>query len=54
MAGMLVMGMYWEQIEAYKLALAAKGEPAVFNGGPASILASYPNENQTNLGFLFL
>ena len=48
------MGMYWQEIAAYKEMLVAKGEPLVFNGGPASILCTFPNTNQTNLGYLFL
>ena len=48
------MGMYWEQISAFKEATLAKGEPLVFNGGPASILCTFPNTTQNNLGYLFL
>jgi hypothetical protein len=54
MAGLLVMGMYWEQIHAMKLAFEAKGLHVVSNGGPASILCTFPNANQNNQGYLFL
>lgn len=50
---MLVMGMYWPEIQAYKAASLAKGIPAVANGGVASILCTIPNPNQNNLGYLF-
>ena len=51
---MLLMGMYWPQIQAYKAASLAKGLPAVANGGAASILCAFPNANQNNLGYLFM
>lgn len=54
MAGMVVMGMYWPQIQAMKAAFIAEGKPLVGNGAPASILCSFPNPDQTNLGFVFL
>lgn len=54
MAGMLVMGMYWPQIQEMKQTLLAEGKPLVANGAPASILCSFPNPDQTNLGFLFM
>lgn len=53
-AGMLLMGMYWPEISAYKQELLAKGLPLVVNGGPASILCTIPNPGQTNLGYLFM
>ncbi|KAF1733670.1 putative membrane protein [Beauveria bassiana] len=53
-AGLLVMGMYWPQIQEMKAELIAAGKPLVANGAPASILCSFPNPNQTNLGFLFM
>jgi len=53
-AALMLMGMYHEQIAAYSAELIAAGKPLVFNGGPASILISIPNPNQTNLGYLFL
>ncbi|KAI9703779.1 MAG: hypothetical protein M1836_007549 [Candelina mexicana] len=52
-AGLLLMGMYWEQIAAFKAETIAKGEPLIFNGGPASILCTFPAMGQTNLGYLF-
>lgn len=54
MAGMVVMGMYWPQIQEMKAELIAAGKPLVANGAPASILCSYPNPDQTNLGFVFM
>lgn len=54
MAGLLLMGMYWPQIQAFKAATLAEGKPLVANGGPASILCTFPNPDQTNLGYLFL
>ena len=48
------MGMYWEQISAFKAASLAKGVPLVANGGIASILCTIPNPDQSNLGYLFL
>ncbi|KAI9810669.1 MAG: hypothetical protein M1827_006128 [Pycnora praestabilis] len=52
-AGMLLMGMYWEQIAAFKAETLAAGKPLVANGGPASILCTFPGETQNNLGYLF-
>jgi len=45
--------MYWEQLTPYAAATRAAGEGVVFNGGPASVLCSFPSENQS-LGYLFL
>jgi len=53
MAGLMVMGMYREQIVAYEAALLKEGLPMVFNGGPASIFCSYPLASQHSLGYLF-
>ena len=53
-AGLLLMGMYWPEISAYSAELQAAGKPLVANGAPASILCSFPNPNQTNLGYLFM
>ena len=47
MAGMLLMGMYWEEISAFKAEALAAGKPLVANGGPASILCTFPNPTQT-------
>jgi glycerol uptake facilitator-like aquaporin len=52
-AGLLLMGMYHQQLSAYAETTKAAGMGTVFNGGPASVLCSFPNENQT-LGYLFL
>ena len=54
MAGLLMVGMYWPEISEFKAATLAAGKPLVANGGPASILCTFPNPNQTNLGYLFL
>lgn len=54
MAGLFVMGMYWPEIQAMNEELIAAGKPLVANGGPASILCSFPSANQTNLGYLFM
>lgn len=42
------------QIQAIKHELLAAGKPLVANGAPASILCSFPNPNQTNLGYVFM
>lgn len=52
-AGLVVMGMYWPEIQVMKAELLAKGMPLVANGAPASILCSFPNPNQ-NMGYVFL
>ena len=54
MAGLLVMAMYWPEIQAAKAADIEKYGTAVFNGGVASILCPFPNPKQTNQGYLFL
>jgi glycerol uptake facilitator-like aquaporin len=54
MASLLVMGLYWPEISALKESNLAEHGTAVFNGGAASILCSFPNPTQTNLGYLFL
>ena len=48
------MGCYWPEIRALRDANIAEHGTAVFNGGAASILCTFPNPNQTNHGFLFL
>ena len=53
-AGLLLMGMYWPEIAAFKAKTLAAGLPLNVNGGPASILCTFPNANQTNLGYLFM
>ncbi len=47
MAGLLLMGMYWPEIQAFKAITLKEHKPLVANGGPASILCSFPNPNQT-------
>lgn len=46
-AGLLLMGMYWPQIQVFKEESIAAGRGLVYNGGPASILCTFPNPNQT-------
>ncbi|MCJ1224876.1 hypothetical protein MMC12_001523 [Toensbergia leucococca] len=53
-AGLLMMGMYWPEIAAFKADTLAKGLPLAANGGPASLLCTFPNPSQTNLGYLFM
>ncbi len=54
LAGMLLMGCYWPQIQEVKAANIEAYGSAVFNGGAASILCSFPPATQTNQGYLFL
>lgn len=51
-----MMGMYHQQLSEFETSLKEAGHSGsmVFNGGPASVLCSIPNGNQTNLGYLFL
>lgn len=51
-----MMGMYHQQLSEFETSLKEAGHSGsmVFNGGPASVLCSIPNANQTNLGYLFL
>ena len=53
-AGLLCVGMYWEQISAYSAELTAQGEPLVSATGPAFILCTFPLPTQNNQGYLFL
>lgn len=53
-AGLLVMGMYWQEIKKFKDATLATHQPLVSATGPAGILVSFPGADQTNLGYLFL
>lgn len=50
-----MMGMYHQQLSEFESSLREAGHTGsmVFNGGPASVLCSIPNGNQTNLGYLF-
>lgn len=51
-----MMGMYHQQLSEFETSLREAGHSGsmVFNGGPASVLCSIPNGNQTNLGYLVL
>ncbi|KAL8641613.1 MAG: hypothetical protein Q9226_008610, partial [Calogaya cf. arnoldii] len=49
-AGLIMVGMYWPE----KAESIAAGKGLAYNAGPASILCTFPNPNQTNLGYLFL
>jgi glycerol uptake facilitator-like aquaporin len=53
-AGLVVIGMYWPQVQEFKAGWIALGRPLVGNGAPASILCSFPNVDQTNLGYVFM
>lgn len=53
-AGMLMVGMYWPELHAFAEASKARGDGLVYNGGPASVLCSFPNPDQNNLGYLFM
>lgn len=46
-AGLLMVGMYWPEIQRFKEESIASGRGLVYNGGPASILCTFPNPNQT-------
>ncbi|KAF2770443.1 aquaporin-like protein [Teratosphaeria nubilosa] len=52
MAGLLLMGMYHQQLSAYAAETVAAGLGTVFDGGPASVLCSFPAADQS-LGYLF-
>ena len=54
MAGLLMVGMYWPEISAFKAETLAAGKPLVGLGAPANLLCTFPAPNQTNLGYLFL
>lgn len=51
-AGLMLYGQYYQQINAYAAETIAAGEGTVFNGGAASIFCVFPGETQT-LGYLF-
>ncbi|KAF1978937.1 aquaporin-like protein [Bimuria novae-zelandiae CBS 107.79] len=53
-AGLVVMGQYHEQMTAFAAKSIAEGKGTVYNGGPASLLCSFPGATQNNLGYLFL
>lgn len=54
MAGLVLMGCYWPEIQAAKAIDIHEHGTAVYNGGVASIFCTFPNPNQTNQGYLFL
>ncbi|KAL1984836.1 hypothetical protein VTN96DRAFT_8680 [Rasamsonia emersonii] len=51
-AGLLVAGMYWEQITQAKAAALAAHQPLVSATGPAGIFVAFPGPKQS-LGYLF-
>ena len=53
MAGLVLMGCYWPEIQAAKAIDIKTHGTAVYNGGVASILCTFPNPNQTNQGYIF-
>ena len=54
-AGLLLMGMHHEQLDAYAAGWrVTEVEIMVFNGGPASVFCSFPSRDQTNLWYLLL
>ncbi|KIX04354.1 uncharacterized protein Z518_05222 [Rhinocladiella mackenziei CBS 650.93] len=53
MAGLMLMACYWPEIRAAKAIDIREHGTAVYNGGVASILCSFPNPDQTNQGYLF-
>jgi glycerol uptake facilitator-like aquaporin len=52
-AGMVLMGCYWPEIQTATALDIEKYGTAVYSGGSASILCPFPNANQTNLKYLF-
>lgn len=54
LAGLVLVGQYWPQLEALKAAFEAEGLSPNSLGGPGSILCSFPAATQTNYGYLFL
>lgn len=53
MAALVIMGCFWPEIKVVRDLNLQEHGTAVFNGGAASILCTFPNPNQTNQGFLF-
>lgn len=47
------MGCFWEELKVVKALNMEQHGTAVFNGGAASVLCTFPNPDQTNQGFLF-
>jgi len=54
MAGLLLTGMYWPELQAAAASDREKMGTTVYNGGVSSIYCTVPNPTQTNQGFLFL
>ena len=54
MAGLLLMGQYWQEIQAFKAATLQAGGSLFGPAAPAGILCPFPLPTQTNLGWLFL
>ncbi|EKD14690.1 uncharacterized protein L3040_000213 [Drepanopeziza brunnea f. sp. 'multigermtubi'] len=52
-AGLLLVGQYWPQISQLEAQFRAEGLSPNSNGGPGSILCSFPGSAQTNYGYLF-
>ena len=54
MAGLLLTGMYWPELQVAAAGDRAKYGTTVFNGGVSSIYCTVPNATQTNQGYIFL
>lgn len=52
-AGLIMVGQYYPQLTAAKLAFESKGLSPNSLGGPGSILVPFPAPTQTNYGYLF-
>jgi len=54
LAALLVLGMFWEEVQHVTDNALANNIPLVSARGPAAILIPIPGDNQNNLGFLLL
>jgi glycerol uptake facilitator-like aquaporin len=54
MAALVLVGQYWQELNAFKLQLQAAGQPIVGMNTPASILCPFPALTQTNMGWVVL
>lgn len=54
LSALVVVGQYWEQLNAVKDGLLLAGQPLVATGSPAAALCAIPLATQNNLGFLFM
>jgi glycerol uptake facilitator-like aquaporin len=54
LAALLLMGIFWEDMSRFTDATLAANQPLVSSHGPAAILATFPQDNQNNLGYLLL